>query len=66
MFKKKDLLHECLKKYGETKIYPYLDEANLLNLALTSKKYYLLINPLLTSLGLDQQKNKSKTVKKEK
>lgn len=38
----------------------------MLNLALTSKKYYLLINPLLTSLGLDQQKNNSKAIKKDK
>ena len=54
MFKKRQAkeLSEILKKNGEEFIYPYLDAHSLLELALTSKKCYLLMAPLLTSFCL--------------
>lgn len=59
MFKKRDQFYECLKKNGETILYKYLDELSLLNLGVCSKKYYMLINPVLTVMGLDYRKKEN-------
>ena len=70
MFKKKnnkDQLIEVLKKNGEDFIYPFLDNASLLNLSLTGKKYYLQLAPIFTILNLEEVKQpKSEKVQKSK
>lgn len=65
MFKKKDLLHESLKKNIE-RVFAYLDASSLVNLALYSKKYYLLVQPTLIASSSDfMARNKTKNNNKE-
>ena len=65
MFKKKNqpkisLLSEYLKGFGEQQFYQYLDPSDIVNLALTSKKFYLLLNSFLSTLALDTAKQGGK------
>lgn len=65
MFKKKDLLHESLKKNNE-RVFACLDDSSLVSLAQCSKKYYLLVQPTLIANCSDfVARNKTKNNNKE-
>ena len=71
MFKKKNkqqvsLFSEYIKDYGEVQFYQYLEPSDILNLALTSKKFYLLMNSFLSVMALDEIKQGSKGKKNQK
>lgn len=71
MFQKKNktqlsAFNEYLKSHGEQQFYQYLQPTDLLNLALTSKKLYLLMNPYLSARGLDEAMNTKQTGKNKK
>ncbi len=65
MMKKKDQLLDAVKKNGQALIYPFLDPKSILSLALLSQKYYLVVNPFLTALILDNTYTKGSVNKKE-
>lgn len=65
MLKKKDHFHDCLKKNSEP-IFSFLQPEDILNLAVCSKKSYLLTQPILTVLNLDNATNKGNSKNQKK
>ena len=66
MFKKKDQLLEIIKKDEECHMTRFLEAGDLLSLALSSKRYYLSLMPILTAYQLDDQTTNTRIKTKNK
>ena len=66
MFKKKDQLLEIIKKDEQCHLTRFLEADELLSLALSNKRYYLTLMPILSAYQLDEQATNTRIKTKNK